>query len=212
MIIFIFFFFLKKNSEIIHYVFPKKSTFSEAIPHILKEEGGLVNDKNDRGGITNYGISMNFLTNLVHKNPALLNKFGIDHSKGIDNYDIIHMTQKEAEGIYKHQWWNKYNYGKLNYQPLADKILDISVNMGPTEAALFLVKACNKLRGVKFSFKTNAQLSIQLVDYINFLSKKNKKKIIDELKTLSLQHYIEIAKNDPSQRKFLRGWIQRAMN
>lgn len=198
--------------EVINRSSYNKSSFHEAVHHILKEEGGLANVRGDKGGITNYGISINFLKSLVRKNPSLINEFDLDHNKKIDPYDVVHMNQKEAEYIYKTQWWNKYGYGGINYQPLADKIFDISVNMGPRNASLLLVKACKEVNNDKLYFKTSSRLNIQIVDYINSLPEKDKKEIIKRLKLLCLQHYFEIVKKNPSQRKFLRGWIQRAMS
>jgi lysozyme family protein len=190
----------------------KKSSFQEAVHHILKEEGGLANVRDDKGGITNYGISINFLKSLVRKNPSLIKEFDLDHNKKIDSYDIVHMNKRVAEYIYKTQWWNKYDYGGINYQPLADKIFDISVNMGPRNAALLLVKACKEVNNEKLYFKTSSKLNIQIVDYINSLPEEDKKEIIKRLRILCLQHYFEIVKKNPSQRKFLRGWIRRAIS
>jgi lysozyme family protein len=198
--------------ELLSHLSYNKSSYQEAVYHILKEEGGLENDRNDKGGITNYGISINFLKALVRKNPSLISEFDLHHNKQIDAYDIVHMNKNEAAYIYKTQWWNKYDYGAITYQPLADKILDISVNMGPSHASLLLVKACKEVNNMKFNFETTSKLNIQMINYINYLPEEDKKEIIKKLKELCLQHYYETVKKNPSQRKFLRGWIRRAMS
>lgn len=186
-----------------------KSEFDKAIVHVLKNEGGLSNDKSDRGGITNYGISYNFLKRASAQEKDLMSKVDLNGNKKIDSYDISNMTKKEAEDIYKEEWWNKYGYGNLDYQPLATKIFDISVNMGPMRAAIILRKAC-----LSFNYPSNMKnspyLSVRETNFINSLTKKEKDKIIMNIISISIDFYQSLAKNNPSQQKYLKGWIKRA--
>jgi lysozyme family protein len=170
------------------------SSFEEAIDKVLKEEGGLSDDKDDKGGITKFGISQRFLQGL--------------EGRKVKAQDIRNLTREDAVDIYKKFWWDKYEYGKIDYQPLADKILDISVNMGPFEAALLLEKACK----IKRDAFPSSKLSLQLINYINALSEEEKKHILLDLKLLSINYYINIADRNRRQEKFLKGWIKRAEN
>lgn len=187
----------------------RESKFDKAIIQVLKNEGGLVNDKNDNGGITNYGISYRFLKNAVAHQKDLISKVDMNGNKIIDSYDIIHMTKREAESIYQEEWWDKYGYGKITYQSLATKIFDMSINMGPQRAANFLRKACLSFN-YPLNIKNTPELSMKEINFINSLSIQDKNKIINNLISLSVDFYQSLAKNDPSQQKFLRGWLKRA--
>lgn len=184
-----------------------KSSFQEAVYHILKEEGGLVNDKNDKGGITNYGISIKFLNGVIRENPEMIKEFDLLHTNRIDAYDIKHMTKREAEHIYKKLWWDKYNYGKIDYQPLSNKIFELSVNIGPLSASNLLTKACYAVK--RKSFKPTSEMNITIINYINSLPEDEKEEIMNKLKIFAIQYYMGIIKKNPSQVKYKRGWINR---
>lgn len=186
-----------------------KSSFNEAIYHILKEEGGLSENEYDKGGITKYGISLNYIKNLVKKNPTLINYFDLDDNDKIDSYDIIHLTKFHAEDIYKKFWWNKYGYGKIDYQPLVNKIFDLSINVGPFPASLLLSKACKKL-DKNFSIPASSELNENIITYINNLNINQKQELLNNVRYYASQHYIQIVEVNPSQKKFLKGWLKRA--
>lgn len=81
------------------------SSFDLAIDTVLLNEGGYVDDPNDKGGATNFGLSQRTYPNL----------------------DIKNLTKEQAIGIYKKDFW-KYD-GVLD-QLVATKIFDASVNLG----------------------------------------------------------------------------------
>ncbi len=187
----------------------EKSDFYKAIPYVLKHEGGLSNDKDDKGGITNFGISYSFLKNAAAKEKDIMKEVDLNHNNKIDSYDVRYMTKKEAQDLYKKEFWDKYGYGAINYQPLATKILDISVNMGPTKATSLLRKAC---KGYNYPLvdSKSPYLRKHEADFLNSLPVVEQDKIISNIITLSIDFYEYLAKKNPSQRKFLKGWIKRA--
>lgn len=184
-----------------------KSSFKEAVYCLLKEEGGLANNRSDKGGITNYGISIKFLKGLVKDNKSLINELDLNRDKNITPCDVKNMTRAEAEYIYKTQWWDKYNYGKINYQPLANKIFELAVNIGPYPASLILVKASRRK-----IVKCTSKLDMDIVNYVNSLSENEKKELMKKLTMLSIQYYFGIVDKNPSQARFLKGWLRRAKN
>jgi len=83
--------------------------FSRAINTILKNEGGYVNNPNDPGGETNYGIS----------------------KRSFPDVDIRNLTQEKAIAIYRASYWGKYPLlDQLDSQEVATKVFDLMVNMG----------------------------------------------------------------------------------
>jgi lysozyme family protein len=65
--------------------------FSYCVQVVLEDEGGLVNDPNDPGGLTNFGISQ-------ASYPSL---------------DIANLTEDQAAQIYYDDYWVPFNCGKL---------------------------------------------------------------------------------------------------
>ena len=83
--------------------------FEVALKVILKNEGGDVDHKNDKGGATSFGISKRFLLSIgIEKEPANL------------NFD-------EICELYKDHFWR---FDKIRSQEVATKLFDMSVNFG----------------------------------------------------------------------------------
>jgi lysozyme family protein len=76
--------------------------FEDAIPTVLENEGGYVNDPNDPGGETNFGISKRAY-------PLL---------------DIKNLTKEGATAIYLRDFWR---FGGIQSQSVATKVFDMYV-------------------------------------------------------------------------------------
>ena len=84
------------------------ANFNESINMIFEFEGGYVNDPNDRGGETKYGIS----------------------KRAFPNVDIKNLTLEKAKEIYRENYWKKILGDDIKNQRIANEILDMVVNMG----------------------------------------------------------------------------------
>ena len=102
--------------------------FSEAIEIVLKHEGGYVNDPDDPGGETNYGIS----------------------KRSFPKYDIKNLTEEDAKDIYKRHYWDVSKAQKLKDELRLD-YFDMCVNMGQRTAVKCLQKATNNAPGTKIA-------------------------------------------------------------
>ncbi len=92
--------------------------FNEIIEHVLKHEGGYVNDPKDLGGETKYGITKRFYPDL----------------------DIKNLTIEQATEIYKKDYWDKNKVESLP-QNLWHIYFDMCVNMGKRTAVKVLQRA-----------------------------------------------------------------------
>src|SRR5665213_322524 len=93
--------------------------FSLAVALVLANEGGLSVDRTDPGGTTKFGISQ----------------------RAYPRLDIPSLTQADATAIYQSDYWNKYNFGALESQAVANKVFDFAVNAGPETAIRILQDA-----------------------------------------------------------------------
>ena len=96
------------------------TTFDEIIEHVLKHEGGYVNDPTDLGGETNYGITKRFYPDI----------------------DIKNLTEEQAKEIYKRDYWDKNRVDELPEQ-LRHIFFDMCVNQGRGTAVKVLQRAAN---------------------------------------------------------------------
>ena len=89
--------------------------FNISIKTVLANEGGLVENVADPGGLTNFGISQ----------------------KSYPNVDIRALTPETAAAIYRQDFWK---FDDVNSQELCTKIFDMAVNMG--HAAISILQRC----------------------------------------------------------------------
>ena len=94
--------------------------FDEIIERVIEHEGGYVNDPDDAGGKTNWGISERFY-------PTL---------------DILNLTKEQAKEIYKRDYWDKNRVEELPYH-LRHIFFDMCVNQGRRTAVKILQRATN---------------------------------------------------------------------
>lgn len=86
--------------------------FTKAIQKIIASEGGYVNDPNDPGGETKFGIS----------------------KRSYPNEDIKNLTIERAREIYKRDFWDKIGGDQIKDQAIADLLVDSAVNEGVVPA------------------------------------------------------------------------------
>ncbi len=174
--------------------------FDRAIIPVLRHEGGLVNDVHDSGGITHYGISLRFLQQLGKLDPFDGYLLGdMDHDGDIDADDIRLMDIAEATRIYRLQWWDRYGYARISYDPLAFKVFDLAINMGGMQAHKLLQRA------IIFDFSIH--LKIDGVLGINTLTAINRcdgAALLAAFKERAIGFYRSLRKP-----RFEAGWIRR---
>lgn len=121
--------------------------FELAIPFVFKHEGLFVDDPQDPGGATNYGISLRYLKKFENSPKDILSLFDIDGNGLLNEEDIKKMTKEQAEKIYKKMWWDKFQYGRILNQSVANKIFDLAVNMGSIQAHTCAQRAVRAANG-----------------------------------------------------------------
>ena len=92
--------------------------WEQAVSFILEQEGGYVNNPNDPGKATKYGIS----------------------KKEYPDLDIENITLEQAKKIYKRDYWDRC---KCSFIPdsLSIALFDFAVNSGTKRAITYLQKA-----------------------------------------------------------------------
>ena len=94
--------------------------FDEIIEVVLHHEGGYVNDPDDPGGETNFGIA----------------------KRSHPDVDIANLTKDGAKEIYKEQYWDKNKVESLS-EDLRHIYFDMCVNQGRGRAVKILQRAAN---------------------------------------------------------------------
>ena len=92
--------------------------FDVAFDRLMDHEGGYVNDPNDPGGETKYGIS----------------------KRSYPDEDIQGMTKDRAKQIFRRDFWDKVNADRL-HDGVAWQAADFAYHSGPETAVRYLQRA-----------------------------------------------------------------------
>lgn len=148
------------------------------INHVINNEGGYVNNPNDSGGETNFGITKRTYPNL----------------------DIENLTRSEAVDIYKKDFWDKYNFDKIRSFDVAQKLFDMSVNMGHKQAVKLLQQA-------------HGGLHVDgIMGTITFgeINQGRPEQLLEKFREKIANFYRELVVRNPKNAVFLKGWLKRA--
>ena len=151
---------------------------------LMLNEGVESDDKADSGGHTIFGISQNNFPN------AFADVYNLYKSGSIEQ------AKQKALSFYTSEFWNPL-YGQINKSNVAFRLFDFGVNGGKVESVLLLQRTLEITEDGQFGNNTlNAvnEADNTLYDLYN-----------QEL----INHYHHIVANNPSEAKFLQGWLNR---
>lgn len=111
----------------------KISAFDIALEHVLKVEGGWSNHKEDRGGPTYKGITLNTFQKAVRE--GLIEKGSTNELSALK-----HLTKAEIEKIYDQLYWQQAGCQYFHLS-IAIALFDAAVNHGPSRAVKLLQTA-----------------------------------------------------------------------
>lgn len=176
------------------------STFELAIDTVIKHEGGFVNNPNDPGGATKYGISLRWLKSI----GDLVGDF--DHDGNVDINDIRQMTLEQAKDIYRKEWWDKYKYSLIREQTIATKVFDMTVNMGTKQAHKLVQRALWSTNGYKI-IKDDGVLGELTLALVNT---RMPSVFLPVIRSECAGFYRSLAASKANFEVFLEGWLERA--
>jgi lysozyme family protein len=154
--------------------------FAYAIEKTLDHEGGHVCRPDDPGGETNFGISK-------HSYPRL---------------DIKNLTRDQAIEIYRRDWWDRYQYNRIDNTKIAAKVFDLAVNMGSRPANRIFQRAIIRVSDNKISVDG-------VLGPLTIAAANN----CDPFMLLSMIKVLAIAYDGGLNKpQFLKGWSRRALS
>jgi len=164
------------------------SDFDYAFKTIISHEGNYVNNPNDRGGETKYGIS----------------------KRSYPNEDIKNLTLRKAKKIYKRDFWVASGAPLMPTKELKILMFDIGVNHGTSRARKMLQESLNLLNHNQELFNDlvvdgvigkNTRFAISKIKKPHYL--------LLTIVAKRMEFFTTIA-DGSNQEAFIRGWLSRA--
>lgn len=158
----------------------------KVLKEILAREGGFVNHPSDKGGATNFGITIKTLSEWRGK-PVTID-------------DVKNLTQSEAMAIYRKKYVEAPGFHLLP-DPLAAQLVDYGVNSGTLLAAHKLQMLLGVEQDGKIGPETLAAVAKQDIIKLN-----------NALVAERVKMFARIVVKAKTQIVFLVGWIERALS
>jgi len=157
------------------------TTFDQIIDRVLAHEGGYVDDPDDPGGETKYGIS----------------------KKAYPKVNIKGLTKEDAKGIYKKDYWDRYKMENLPPE-LRYIYYDMVVNMGIRNAGKVLQRAANNKNSKANRIKIDGMVGPATLKAVKIVE-------AERLRSERVLYYAKLVIKKPIQYKYWYGWFKRSI-
>ena len=160
------------------------ANYKELIPFILRWEGGFAVVPGDRGGATNRGVT--------------IATFRLVYGQDKTVSDLRRMTDAQWEHIFLSLFWNKFRGDEIQSQSVANACVDWAWNSGIS----LVIRRVQRLVGVK----DDGVVGPVTLAAIN---SSDAKTLFTRIKRARVEFLEGIVRGVPSQKKFLKGWLNR---
>ncbi len=158
--------------------------FDFSFNHILKSEGGYVWDKDDSGGETNFGVTKQAWSEYL--------------GRPIQDGEMKALTPDAIKPFYKKMYWDKLCCDNLP-DGVDYAVFDFGVNAGTGRSAKFLQRAVGATADGAIGPGT-----------MSLIAKTTPIEILQKFAEQKEAFYNSLADKNPTQQKFLKGWLNRA--
>ena len=183
-------------------------------------EGGWCNVQGDSGGETYAGIARRYWPDwpgwkLIDGEKAH-SSFASGASAFTRHLATVPGLSDLVSGWYRSEWWDRLGLAALP-QDLANEIFEQSVNLGKGGSGQKVQLVCNAFNRARAGNSLFADLNVdgvigpRTLDALAALlaRRTDEKALVHALNCMQGSHYIELAARNPSQRKFVDGWMKR---
>lgn len=178
-------------------------TVRELAQEIVAREGGFVNDPDDPGGATNFGVTIHTMRRLG---------LDLNGDGAIDVQDVRALTRAQAVDIFITHYWARPRINALP-QPLQASVFDMYVNAGGN-AVRILQRLLNDMG---HDIAVDGAIGPQTIRAAHLATEAAPDHIADAYGIARRDYYYALGDRRPASRKFARrrdggkgGWISRA--
>lgn len=172
----------------------------QVLEGVLRNEGGYVNDPRDRGGETNFGITIATARANGYLGP------------------MRDLSRAAALAIYRKQYVEVPGFGEVAKasEAVAAELVDTGVNMGPGVPSKFLQRALNGLNNQGRDYPdllVDGDLGPATIRalrvYLGKRGAEGERRLLALLNALQGERYLTLCEGRQANEAFLYGWLGR---
>lgn len=178
-------------------------TVQDLAHEIVGREGGYVNDPDDPGGATKYGVTIHTMRRLG---------LDLDRDGDVDAHDVKRLTMAQAVDIFIRHYFRKPKIHTLP-EAVQASVFDMYVNAG-SNAVKILQRL---LRQMGHEVSVDGAIGPQTAGAAKEAARRNPVAFADAYGIARRNYYFRLADRRPASRKYARtraggkgGWIRRA--
>lgn len=184
--------------------------FEKAFEYMLENEGGFVNDKDDKGGATKYGVSLRLMKSMFDQGSIWLDL----HEDGkIDEKDVMKLSLDDAKKIYYDEFWCRGIDKVAEINPdIGIKLFDMAVNLGVGQAVKLFQKNLDILSHYEYNILYDGIIGPKTLTGIKSIScYRYQSNLMEDLACDLIEYYQVLCVKNSSMYKYLVGWTKRAL-
>lgn len=173
-------------------------TIESLVDAVLDREGGYTNHPADRGGETNFGITV-----------------AVARAHGYAG-DMRHLPRATAAALYRRLYWQRPGYDRVATRAplIAAELFDTGINMGPGVATGFLQRALNALNcagtdypDIAVDTRIGPRTLAALDAFLRHRGAAGERVLLKAIEALQGERYLHLAESRPANEAFLYGWL-----
>ncbi len=178
-------------------------TVREIAEEIVAREGGYVNDPDDPGGATNFGVTIHTMRRL-----------GLDLTRDgrVDVADVKALSRRQAVDIFIRHYFERPRIAEMP-EAVQPSLFDMYVNAGGNAVKILQ----RLLREMGFTVSVDGVIGPQSIDAAREAARPDPMAFRDAYGVARRNYYFRLADGRPASRKYARtraggkgGWIKRA--
>ena len=160
-----------------------KENFEPSFLKVMQSEGGYVWDKDDAGGETNFGVTAGAWAAYL--------------GRAVESGEMKALTKEQVKPFYRAMYWDKVKGDDLP-SGVDYAAFDFAVNAGVARAAKFLQRAVGAVDDGVIGSGT-----------LGLVAKADPQNLLKFFSDQKQRFYNTLATTNPTQQKFLKGWLAR---
>ena len=168
--------------------------FFDVAKIVLKHEGGLVDDPDDKGGRTNLGVTSGTLARARAVIPGLPER--------VDGLNV-----SQALSIYQKLYWDACRCDQIP-EPVDFLVFDAAINCGTGGAGKQLQRALNRIGG---ELVVDGAIGTLTLAAVNAAFDSDSWRLLYAVTLERIRWHNDIIGRDRTQLRFIHGWLNRIL-